>query len=133
MNQWIIGLTLTLGLLTFTTDLAAQGQLDPSKLPYYVVIETRDGRGINIDTRNSPDAPGLEILEDYLRSRGGERVRTLTDLLNVMNNLGYDYVDTFLGQGRGMAVGPGISNSNFSVNVIFRKREVSADEDDDRE
>jgi hypothetical protein len=133
MNNWIMGLTLALGLLTFTTDVSAQGRLDPDKLPYYVVIETQDGRGINIDTRNSPDAPGLEILEDYLRSRDGERVRTLTDLLNAMNELGYEYVDTFLGQGRGMAVGPGISNSNFGVNVIFRKRGVKPGEDDEED
>ena len=123
----IMSLIVALGCLVAFPDSAfAQRRMDTSKLPKYVVIETNDGRGITIDTRRSPDAPGLEILEDYLKSKNGEQIRTLTDLLNVMDQLGYDYVDTFLGQARGMSIGGGISSSNFSVNVIFRKREGEA-------
>ena len=134
MNNWMMGGLMVLGMLFLNQSATAQGRFNTEKLPYYIVIETQDGRGINIDTRNSPNAAGLEILEDYLRSRDGERVRTLTDLLNAMNSLGYEYVDTFLGQSRGMAVGPGISSGNFGVNVIFRKVRGSVEfGDEDRD
>lgn len=93
--------TLCMFLALWSLKLSAQ-QVDATKLPTYIVVTVENtkllgGIGLTIDWKNSEYKAEMERLYEYLQSNknGGQAVRTLTDLLNVMSNLGFEYVDSF--------------------------------------
>ncbi|QZE13438.1 hypothetical protein K4L44_12720 [Halosquirtibacter laminarini] len=102
-------------------------------MPNYIVITIENtkllgGIGMSIDWKKSPYKPQLEELLDYLETKDGRRVRTSSDLFNVMDELGYDYKDSYnansgtIGVGGGDDIELSASDSKFRVNIIFKKQ-----------
>jgi len=118
------------------TAAAAQAQsVKITELPEYVVITAENtkllgGIGLNIDHKKSPYKDALQRLEDYIVAKDENRVRTLTDLLNVMSDLGFDYVNSFQSTFddfnttlKGASdVGLGMGTSKVRNNLVFRKK-----------
>jgi hypothetical protein len=105
------------------------------ELPEYVVITAENtkllgGIGLNIDCKKSPYKGALQRLEDYIVARDENRVRTLTDLLNVMSNLGFEYINSFQSTVddfnttlKGSSdVGIGLGSAKVRNNLVFRKK-----------
>ena len=110
-------------LALWSLKLSAQ-QVDATKLPNYIVVTVENtkllgGIGLTIDWKNSEYKAEMERLYEYLQSskNGGQGVRTLTDLLNVMSNLGFEYVDSFNASSFG--IDPGSEKQRN--NVVFKK------------
>ncbi len=115
--------TLCMFFVLWSLKLSAQ-QVDATKLPTYIVVTVENtkllgGIGLTIDWKNSDYKAEMERLYEYLQSNknGGQGVRTLTDLLNVMSNLGFDYVDSFNASAFGLDPGAEKQRSN----VVFKK------------
>lgn len=90
--------------------------VDISLLPEYVVIRTEGiermigQKIIAIDRKKSKYSVALEALEDLLENRQKVGIFNLTDLLNAMSNIGFEYID-------------GISIGEADVtNIVFRKK-----------
>lgn len=90
--------------------------VDISHLPEYVVIRTEGierligQKIIAIDRKKSEYSVALEKLEDLLENKQKVGIYNLTDLLNAMSNIGFEYVD-------GISIGEG-----DVTNVVFRKK-----------
>ena len=90
--------------------------VDISKLPEYVVIRTEGierligQKIIAIDRKKSEYSIALKTLEDLLEDRDKVGIFNLTDLLNAMSNIGFEYID-------GISIGEG-----DITNVVFRKK-----------
>ena len=93
-------------LLTFAfTSAVAQRQhviansVNVDELPEYVVIRSATAligsMIIVVERENSPHKPALARLEDLLESRYKLRIQNLTDLLNALSDVGFDYVNAF--------------------------------------
>ncbi len=101
-------------------------------LPTYLVITSENTKligGINIviDYKKSRYEPALEELEFLLQNRKKMKIRNQTDLLNVMYELGYEFIDAYnatsgtLGAGAGDNVDVFGSESKFRTNMVFKK------------
>lgn len=114
----------------FTVTLFAQNsEVNLDNLPEYIAVTARPNQGIGlsnvrINSKNSPNKDYLEKLEDYVRKNEGKRVRNLTDLLNIMSEQGYEYINGFSSGGGGYT-NPTIggNTASLSVNIIFKKKD----------
>ena len=111
-------------------------QMEIQKLPEYVIITAENtkllgGIGLMIDYKKSPYRAELIRLEEYLTLAKQNRVRTQTDLLNVMSAIGFEYINAFNANagtiGGNTDIGDrsevGLSESKFRINMVFRKKE----------
>lgn len=113
-------------------SLEVDGQVSVTveELPEYVVITSENTKllgGINIiiDYKKSPYKASLQKLEETLQAGKKLRIRNQTDLLNIMSNLGFAYVDAY-NAGAGTFGGGDdvvVSDSKFRINMIFRKKQ----------
>ena len=126
MNKYILLLLLLAGSIS---SLKAQ-ELNPNELPNYVVVTVENTRlvgamNLNIDTKKSPDRNALLDLEDYLTDKDRSRVRTITDLLNTMDRLGFDYIDAYdakLQTNNNNRDGFGLNGTaTVRTNVVFKR------------
>lgn len=105
------------------------------EMPEYVIIATENtkligGIGLEIDWKKSPYKPQLIQLFDYLTEKKQNRVRTQIDLLNVMSELGFEYIDAFNSNAGSVGGNTDIgdsselfaSSSKFRVNIVFKKK-----------
>lgn len=128
LNQFVI----LLFLIISTGKLNAQS-LDVNQLPRYVVIGAEDtkllgGIGIHIAKKRSDAQDAFYYLEYHLHSL--KQVRTVTDLLNEMDALGFDYVDTFNAGSKSLGLGDNAARNTGTYgdsekaryNVVFKKR-----------
>ncbi|MFA8300670.1 MAG: hypothetical protein ACEPOV_10945 [Hyphomicrobiales bacterium] len=136
MSKFLKTLVLVCFVCLFGGNAMAQ-TFDANRLPKYIVITAENTKlfgGINpmIDAKKSPHKEALRDFEDYIVSkRTGAGVRNLTDLLNVMDGLGFDYIDSFnadsssysdtMDDGDGFS--DSVSDSKFRVNLVFKKRQ----------
>ena len=112
-------------ILAFTGALAQEqntdkvGSVDINNLPEYVVIRFVSPPGVIIvvDKKDSPYESGLIELNELLEDRKKISVRNLTDLLNALSDVGFDYVDAF-------RIGDDVTG------VVFRKKPEYRQEDD---
>lgn len=104
--------------LAFTSALAQKQNIDEThlidiaELPEYVVIRyttAQLGVIIVVDKKDSPYEPSLTELNDLLENRKKLKIRNLTDLLNTLSDIGFDYVNTF-------SIGEDVTG------VVFRKK-----------
>ena len=82
-------------------------------LPEYVVIRC-DAHGDpipTIDHRRSRYNSQLEMLEEYLTHRKKRDVQNQSELLTVMSEIGYDYINAYP------------TSTDSRINVVFRKKE----------
>ena len=117
-------------LMIFVGSVNAQS-VDVESLPKYVVVGAEDtkllgGIGIYIAKKKSDSKDSFYYLEYYLHST--KKVRTVTDLLNAMDELGFDYVDTFNSGSKSMGVGDGYSQTaaygdreKSRYSIVFKK------------
>ena len=83
-------------------------------LPEYVVIRsesTSSSIAIIIDHRKSKYDNALESLENHLSNKRYRNVRNQSELLTVMSELGFDYINAYPVDTEGI------------INVVFRKKE----------
>ena len=111
----------------------AQQKPDPEKLPEYIVITAENtkllgGIGIIIDWKKSPYKAQFQLLEEYLVSKDQKKVRTLSDLMNAMHELGYAYNDAFNANSGSLGLGTQSgdldisgSSAKFRTNIVFKK------------
>ena len=95
------------------TELDTHYKFSLEHLPEYIVIRC-DDRGdpvLTIDRRKSRYNSQLEMLEEYLSHRKKRNVRNQSELLTVMSEVGYDYVNAYS------------VNVEDRINVVFRKKE----------
>ncbi|WP_271406904.1 hypothetical protein [Tenacibaculum soleae] len=108
------------------------------ELPKYVIItsqntKTLGGIGLNIDTKKSRYKKQLKCLLHLLEHRKKLKIRNQTDLLNVMDVIGYEFVDVYNASQVQYAmdkdIGDDIVNEifdggtgAFKVNMIFKKK-----------
>lgn len=98
-----------------------------AELPEYIVITAEStkligGIGILIDKKNSPFKDQFDILQEQLDSKkSGSGVRTLTDLLNAMSDLGFEYVNAFAATSTDLG-GTVSSIEKNRNNIVFRKK-----------
>ena len=115
--------------LLFTSNAFCQ-KVTKEDLPEYVIITAENtkllgGIGISIDWKKSPYKTKFQDLVDYLED--DKRVRNMTDLLNVMYELGFEYKDAFNADAGTLGVGAGDdlsitgSDSKFRSNIVFKK------------
>ena len=110
-------------------------RVDLDELPKYVVLTVENtgllgGISLDIQTKKSPYASDLKDLEHYLEDKREREVKTLTDLLNVMDELGYEFRDSFNARTGGVGIDTNlggdtdlqVGSDKFRVNVIFQKR-----------
>lgn len=104
-----------------------------NQLPEYVVITSEStkligGMNITIKSKKSDYKEVLDNLEDLLQSRKKLEIRTQTDLLNAMYELGFEYVNAYndssisIGAGAGDDVQVSGSTEKFRVNMVFKKK-----------
>lgn len=117
-------------MLLFSGLVNAQS-IDPASLPKYVVIGAENtkvfgGIGIHINKKKSDSKNAFYYLEYYLHKE--EKVRTITDLLNAMDNIGFEYVNAFEASGKSLGLSDNHSNAGVygggekkRFNVVFKK------------
>lgn len=100
-----------------------------AELPEYIVISAEStkifgGIGLTIDSKKSSFKESLMKLEQYIISKDQKEVRTLTDLFNVMNELGFDYVNAFVDSGTNLTGGDNLSlgSEKSKNNIVFKKK-----------
>ncbi|RQO30741.1 hypothetical protein DBR32_08405 [Taibaiella sp. KBW10] len=125
--------TITAFLLLFiaATGIYAQDKkITSANLPEYIIITANNnsligGIAITIDKKNSVYHDQLDALETQLESKKtGAGVRNLSDLLNTMSDLGYEYVNAFQSSATETSYGKEATyaaeqNRN---NIVFRKK-----------
>ena len=116
-------------LLSFKS-LKAQS-IDPTSLPKYVVIGAENtkifgGIGIHINKKKSDSKNAFYYLEYYLHKE--EKVRTISDLLNAMDKIGFEYINAFESSGKSLGLSDNHSNAGVygggekkRFNVVFKK------------
>lgn len=98
-------------------------------LPKYVVIGAEDtkllgGIGIYIAKKKSESKNEMVNLEYYLHTT--QKVRTVTDLLNEMDQLGFEYVNTFVGGTKSIGTNGSYTYGDAEktrYNLVFKKRQ----------
>ncbi|MCL3780414.1 hypothetical protein EMN47_08415 [Prolixibacteraceae bacterium JC049] len=118
-------LTAALGCFLFMGTTFAK-DFDVNRLPKYLVINAENtkllgGIGLHINAKKSPYKEALREFEDYLYDV--KKVRNMTDLLNVMDELGFDYKDSYNSSSSSIGVGDDITGSASKVrtSLIFKK------------
>lgn len=119
-------------LLFIASNTYAQ-KVNVDELPTYLVIGAEDtkligGIGIYIAKKKSDAKDALYYLEYHLHST--KKVRTVTDLLNEMDALGFDYVNTFNAGSKSFGLGDNSARSTATYgdsektryNIVFKKR-----------
>jgi len=121
----------------FLPELHAQtsSTISSQELPEYVIITAENtkllgGIGLTIDWKKSPHKESLEKLYTFLQSKKEQQVRTIADLLNVMYDLGFEYVNSFgsssfeLGGEYDVTKKTAVdaSDSKHRNNIVFKKR-----------
>lgn len=128
LNQLFILLAFIL-----STGLSKAQSVDVDQLPSYVVVGAEDtkllgGIGIHIAKKKSESKDAFYYLEYYLHTT--KKVRTVTDLLNAMDELGFDYVNTFTSGSKSLGLGDNSSRSTATYgdnektryNIVFKKK-----------
>lgn len=129
MKVFKIFFLITIANILLTTNVFSQ-KIKTEELPEYIIITAENtkllgGIGISIDWKKSPYKSKLQNLVDYLEDE--RRVRNLTDLFNVMFELGFDYKDAFNADAGTLGVGAGDdlnitgSDSKYRSNIVFKK------------
>lgn len=125
-----------LALVLSSLSLFAQKNKRPdiNKLPNYVIVAADaspgllGGLGISIDTKNSEYKDQFDNLEDFLTSKKeGAGVRNLTDLLNTMYELGYEYVNAFEASSFGIGAESVTASSRSEkarASIVFKKTNI---------
>jgi len=103
--------------------------VDLDKLPEYIALSAISIQGtgrlsnLRINNKHSPYKDYLAKLEDVIRKNQGKKVRNLTDILNLMFEQGYEYINGFSSGGGGYT-NPAIggNTASLNVNIVFRKK-----------
>ena len=116
-------LFLTFLTVLFAVNVSAQS-VDLERLPKYVVVATTNGgllSDIDVDIRikKSKYRDELIRLEKVLED---DSIKTYTDLLNEMDELGFDFIDSFENKIKGDGI---LGDSKVRQNLIFRKRKTN--------
>ncbi|MBP4138395.1 hypothetical protein [Flavobacterium geliluteum] len=127
-------------LLLSVTQMSAQklnvdksSSIGVDQLPEYVVITSEDtkllgGMNITIQSKKSDYKDALDDLESLLQSSKKLQIRTQTDLLNAMFELGFEFINAYnasstaIGAGAGNDVTVNGTIEKFRVNMVFKKR-----------
>ena len=126
-----IKVCLTLFITLFSFSLLKAQSIDPTSLPKYVVIGAENtkifgGIGIHINKKKSDSKNAFYYLEYYLHKE--EKVRTITDLLNAMDKIGFEYINAFEASGKSLGLSDNHSKAGIygggdkkRYNVVFKK------------
>lgn len=116
-------------IMFLSLTLVSYGQsIDVNNLPKYIVIGAEDtkllgGIGVYIAKKKSESKSEMKNLEYYLHST--KRVRTITDLLNEMDLLGFEYQDTFVGGAKSIGTDGSYTYGDVEktrYNIVFKKK-----------
>lgn len=99
-----------------------------NELPTYIIISSQKGEFFNdiaiiIDSKNSYYAKALEELEDALQSGKKLKIRNQSDLLNAMDQLGFDYLNAYADQERDSYTSLDKTARRYRMNMVFKKKE----------
>ncbi|MGG8497816.1 hypothetical protein ACQY1Q_15500 [Tenacibaculum sp. TC6] len=115
--------------LSRAQDLTAINEtVNVNELPNYIIISSQKSAffgdiAIIIDTKNSLYKDKLDELESLLQNRKKLKIRNQGDLLNAMDALGFDYVDSYNETETDSYTNLDKTARKFRVNMIFRKKE----------
>jgi len=119
-NQIIALFTALVLVFSLSTNAHAQ-QLDTSNMPKYVVLTAEDP-GILMPLyvyiqkkKKSRYKTQLVSLENYLDDL---KIKSITDLLNIMDELGYEYVNAFASEG----VQNQHIEARITYNTVFKRQ-----------
>lgn len=108
----------------FVANASAQA-IDIDKLPKYVVVASTNGgvlSDIDVDIRIKKSKYRSELRNLEKRLNNDDFVETYTDLLNEMDELGFEFVYAFANEVQGDGIKGIISDSKVRQNLIFRKK-----------
>lgn len=117
----------------------AQDAPDPETLPEYIVLhithrsDWTTGINVSIDNTKSQYKDALWQLEEYIGNKKATRVYNLTDLLNRMSELGYEFQSAFvdsqdiepdasLEDATAVDIALDDVGGNVSQNLVFKKK-----------
>ena len=134
MKNNLITALFSLAALSISNRAAAQ-RFDSESSPRYVVLTVENtgllgGISLDIQTKKSPYGRELKDLEHYLEDKREREVKTLTDLLNVMDELGFDFRDSFNARTGSVGIDTNLGGTTdlqlgsdkFRINVIFKRQ-----------
>ncbi|MCL3782359.1 hypothetical protein EMN47_18410 [Prolixibacteraceae bacterium JC049] len=123
---------LLFSLFSWAKDVEKENYNYSKDLPTYIVITAENtkilgGIGIHINKKKSKYKEAFQYLEYYLHK--DLKVRTITDLLNAMDEIGFEYQNAFSSSTGSLGVGDGKSSvstygdmSKVRYNVVFKKK-----------
>ena len=109
--------------LCLTSAIGATAQdINTDQLPKYIVVATTNGgvlSNLDVDIRIKKSKYKIELQKLERMLKDDSDIKTYTDLLNRMDELGFDFLDAFENKVEG-----GILNdAKIRQNLIFKKRE----------
>lgn len=105
----------------FAVNASAQ-TVDINKLPQYIVVAATNGgilSDVDIDIRIKKSKYADELKKLEKRLNNDDFVETYTDLLNEMDEIGYDFIDSFENKIKGNGL---IGDAKVRNNLVFRKK-----------
>jgi len=106
--------------LMFVMGAAAQ-DIDTDQLPRYIVVATTNGgvlSNLDVDIRIKKSKYKIELQKLERMLKDDSDIKTYTDLLNRMDELGFDFLDAFENK-----IQSGIlDDAKIRQNLIFRKK-----------
>ena len=101
---------------------ASAQDVDSNQLPKYVVVATTNGgvlSNLDVDIRIKKSKYKIELQKLERVLKDDSDIKTYTDLLNRMDELGFDFLDSFENK-----IQSGIlDDAKIRQNLIFKKRE----------
>ncbi len=120
MKQKLFMFFVIFGML-FVVNASAQA-ININKLPKYVVVAATNGgvlSDIDVDIRIKKSKYRSELKKLEKRLNNDDFVETYTDLLNEMDELGFEFVDSFANEVQDKGI---IADQKVRQNLIFRKK-----------
>ncbi len=107
--------------LMFVVGASAQ-DVDTDQLPRYIVVATTNGgvlSNLDVDIRIKKSKYKIELQKLERMLKDDSDIKTYTDLLNRMDELGFDFLDAFENK-----IESGIlDDAKIRQNLIFKKRD----------
>lgn len=107
--------------LTAIVGVSAQ-DINTNQLPKYLVVATTNGgvlSNLDVDIRIKKSKYKIELQKLEKMLKDDSDIKTYTDLLNRMDELGFDFLDAFENKVEGGI----LDNAKIRQNLIFKKRE----------